>query len=132
MSKISVVKSISATPAQVWAVIGNPFELDQWHPAIASLTAGDATRTLTLPDGAVIHEKILARDEGAMSYDYAITESPLPIKDYRSKLSVQATDGGAVVTWEGSFEPLAAQAEMEATVQGLYEAGLSALEASFA
>ena len=132
MSQIKVVQSVSASPAQVWAVVGNPFSLDKWHPAIVALEGdNDTARSCTLPDGAVIHEKIRARDDAGMRYEYTITESPLPVKNYRSILSVEAAPEGAVITWEGSFEALAAEQEMEATVRGVYEAGLTAVKASF-
>ena len=55
---------------------------------------GDATfRTLTLKDGGKIKEKLLESDD--TSYSYEIIESPLPVKNYKAKLSVEADERGA-------------------------------------
>ena len=54
---------------------------------------GDATfRTLTLKDGGKIKEKLLESDD--TSYSYEIIESPLPVKNYKAKLSVEPDERG--------------------------------------
>jgi hypothetical protein len=126
MSRIAVVQPISANPSTVWALIGNPAEFANWHPAVISSKTSDGSRTCVLPDGAEIQERILSHDDGAMRYSYAITESPLPLKDYRSTLSVEAADGGCVVRWSADFEALGPVDEVEGMIRGLYEAGLAA------
>lgn len=129
---IRVSRHIATDPDQLWSRIGEPSALSAWHPAIAaSPTAsegGGLKRTCTLDNGAVIVERILEQDPAARRYRYAIVDSPLPIADYVSELRVEAEGEGARVTWSGSYEALAAAAEMEATIRGVYEAGLDALQ----
>lgn len=131
MSRISVSQTIAATPAAVWSRIGDPARIHTWHPAFADVRSGDGTRTCILQDGAVIEERILSRDEAAMTYRYAITASPLPIREYVSELRVEPDGQGARVTWSSTFEALAEREAMEALLHGVYESGLGAVKAHF-
>ena len=76
---------------------------------------GDATfRVLTLKDGGKIKEKLTDTED--LSYSYEITESPLPIKNYSSKLWVEADDEDdrSVIYWESEFEPADGTSEEDA------------------
>ena len=67
-----------------------------------------------------------------MSYRYAIEQSPLPVADYRSTLSVAEAGGKARVTWSSSFRPRgASEQEAARVVTGVYDAGLEALRKRF-
>jgi hypothetical protein len=108
---ITVKKRIEApgVPPEVWAVAGETFcTIKEWHPAVANCEEtkeGEVTfRTLTLPDGGKIKEKLTDTDD--LSYSYEITESPLPVKNYSSKLWVEADDeeDRSVIFWESEFE----------------------------
>ena len=94
---ITVKKRIEAPglPADVWVVAGETFcTIKTWHPAVAACEEtkeGDVTfRTLTLKDGGKIKEKLTGTED--LSYSYDIIESPLPVKNYSSKLWVEADD----------------------------------------
>lgn len=136
MSTITVSRHVAARPSELWSRIGDPSALCAWHPAITespvSAEGGAVKRTCTLANGAVIAERILEQDAAAMRYRYTITDSPLPIADYVSELRVEADGEGAKVTWSGSFEALAVPEEMDATVRGVYESGLDALQQAYA
>ena len=137
--KITVMHedTISKDAASVWEVIGDFNGLNNWHPAVAGselqgsgTTEGD-TRLLTLGDGATINETLMAYDAEAMMYQYMITESPLPVADYVSSISVEAIDESqSKVTWESSFMAAGAtDDEAAAAIKGIYVAGLDALKA---
>ena len=133
MSKVSVTQVFPSTAASLWSAVGDPAGLPDWHPAIATslLGADGCSRVCTLADGGEVREEITARDDDARSYSYRIVESPLPLKNYRSRLRVSRTEGGASVTWESEFEAVGIPAaDLEAMIRGLYEAGLGALRAS--
>jgi hypothetical protein len=125
--------TIDAEPAKVWAEIGSFCSISAWHPAIAKceeIKTSDATmRHLTTGDGGMFEERLLAHDDKAMSYSYAILKSPLPVSDYQSTISVAEKDGKSQVVWKSSFEPKGVSAaEAEKVVGGIYEAGLDALK----
>jgi len=109
---ITVKKRIEAPglPPEVWAVSGAEFcMIKHWHPAVAECEEtkeGDVTfRTLTLKDGgAKIKEKLTGKDD--LSYTYEIVESPLPVKNYKSKLWVEVDDepDRTVIYWQSDFD----------------------------
>ena len=137
---------INAPPAKVWAVIGNFQDMSWLQPV--SKTEGtkgneiEATRRLTLADGATVDEELYKYDAEKMTYSYRITAvdvKVLPVTNYSSTLTVTpSADGkGSSLEWAGAFyrgfpnnDPppeLSDEAAVKA-VSGLYRAGLEALK----
>ena len=137
---------INAPPAKVWAVIGN-FQDMSWLPPV-SKTEGDkgnaieATRKLTLADGATVDEELYKYDAEKMSYSYRITAvdvKVLPVTNYASTIAVTpSADGkGSVVEWTGAFyrgfpnnDPPPDKNDEAAVkaVTGMYQSGLANLK----
>lgn len=149
--KVTVTKEINATPEEVWAVVGDFYDMS-WHPAVFA-TEGDGTlvpdeslRSLTVGEegGPVITEILYKWKPEKMSYSYRITDvdvAVLPVTNYSSHLTVKpAEDGHVLVEWRGAFyrgypnneppEHLNDEAAVKA-VTDLYNAGLDALAAQF-
>jgi len=109
-SAITVKKRIEAPglPPQVWEVVGHFCAIKTWHPAVADCVEtkeGDVTfRTLTLKDGGKIKEKLTGTED--LSYTYEIVESPLPVKNYKSKLWLELDDepDRTVIFWQSDFD----------------------------
>ena len=133
MHTVTVSSHIAASPDTVWSMIGNPSSISAWHPAISESPVDTDMRRCTLADGAQISERIESVDATGRAYTYTITESPLPLTDYRSTIQVSAEGNGSVVDWTSSFEPAGAPSEDVAELlKGVYSAGLGALRAQFA
>ncbi len=135
MSEVRRSVRLPASAARVWATIGGFNALPEWHPAVerSELSDGGRTRTVHLAGGGRVVESLEQHDDAGRQCRYRIVESPLPIEDYRSTLSVQ-DDGaeGCTVAWQGSFTaPDAVRAQMEKTVAGIYESGLENLRRLF-
>jgi len=142
---------VSASPAEVWAVIGN-FQDMSWHPAVYSTTGEngneiDATRVLALgaEGGPTIAEILYKFSDENMSYSYRITDvlvEVLPVTNYSAHLTVKPLDNGhSLVEWRGAFyrgypnndpPPELSDEAAVAAVTGVYQAGLDALVARFA
>ncbi|PCI30084.1 MxaD protein [Candidatus Wolfebacteria bacterium] len=132
MSQIEETRVYSATPAEVWDKIGDPGKINEWHPVIPKCETDGDNRTCTLSDGAVIKEQIISHDDEKMIYTYKILESPLPIRNYESSVSVTPEGDGAKVTWASQFEVVDAPAdEIEGAIRGIYVAGLENLDTKF-
>lgn len=108
---ITVKKRIEAPglPPEVWAEVGAFCAIEKWHPAVAKCEEtkeGDVTfRTLTLKDGgAKIKEKLTGTED--VAYTYEIVESPLPVKNYKSKLWLETDDepDRTVIYWQSDFD----------------------------
>lgn len=136
MIEISAKTKFNAAPDAVWRVIGDPGAISSWHPGVAESslegTGAGATRRCTLANGAKLVERIEAHNEARRSYTYSITDSPLPISNYRATLTVEQADGGCEVEWRGEFEPTggADPSELGEMIKGIYEGGLAALKDS--
>lgn len=136
---LNVSKSVTlnANPDTTWKMIGDFNHLDVWHPVVVSsvLTHGaeSDTRLLTLANGATITEELVSRDDAKRSYTYAILDSPLPIQNYVSTISVApAADGKSTVTWSSSFDAKDASDEDAINaITGIYDAGLKNLDKHF-
>ncbi|MCU1282115.1 MAG: D-threo-aldose 1-dehydrogenase [bacterium] len=128
---------ISASPDQVWELIGGFDSLPNWLPFIpkSELSDGGRVRHLATPNGETIVEQLESFDNDAHCYTYSILEGPFPVTGYVSTLRVQDADGGkrSRVEWSGHFTPKGVS-DLEASrlFQGMYEDGLGALAAGFA
>ena len=142
---VTETAEIKAPVAKVWATIKDFDSLNKWHPGFAkdeivkgkNNTVG-AVRSLTIKDGPTFTEELLAFNEKQHSYKYRIIESPLPLADYESTISLkEGKDGTTVVTWSGHFKrknpadnPPEAESDAGAIklIQGVYQGGLGNLK----
>lgn len=125
-------RQVSVSPDAAWAVVAGFGGIAQWHPAVAKCDVhddgGKTYRTLTLGNGAVLLEKLVANDVGGRSYSYTIEAGPLPVSDYQSTLKVEPQGSGAILHWDGSFRADGVpSAEAIAIITGIYDAGLDSL-----
>ena len=147
---LKVVKSVNiAAPVdKVWDALKDFDSLNKWHPAFAQdeLVKGannvpGAVRKLTVKDGPSFTEELLAFDAAKHTYKYRIIESPLPVRDYVSHITVSpGPKGGSHVTWSGTFKrkstsetPPEAENDDAANklITGVYEGGLANLKKMF-
>jgi len=121
-------------PPEVWQVVGAFCAIEKWHPAVAKCEGtkeGDVTfRTLTLKNGGKIKEKLTGTE--ATAYTYEIVESPLPVKNYKSKLWLEADDepNRTVIFWQSDFDPADGKTEEEAkkVVTGILADGVKGIK----
>jgi uncharacterized protein YndB with AHSA1/START domain len=134
---IEVLKTtvVNHPAEKVWALIGEYGHLNNWHPAVVKLElSGDGgngvVRKLTLPDGAILTEKLLSYSLNDMSYSYAILSGPLPVQNYVSKITVRPGDtpNQSVIEWSSTFEPDNVEAaEAQKIIGGIYTAGFDGI-----
>ena len=130
---------LNASSEAVWALTGGFNALDRWHPDVMKSTlmgtgkdAGDI-RVLTLHDNLTIVERLVSYDETAMKLQYRILESPLPIANYLSSISVKNVDDNrAEVTWQSSFNAVdVGEEEVKEIISDIYLTGLDSLKKTF-
>ncbi len=147
--KVEKSITIKADPAKVWALVKDFGNMQKWHPAVVTDKVtqkkdenGDMAtyRALALKGGGVINEKLRSVDEAGMKLKYEIVDSPLPLTDYNSTITVAKGEaaGETTVTWVGRFyrlyklnPPIPAgqdDATAVASVTGIYDAGLANLK----
>jgi len=89
-----------------------------------------AVRTLGMAGGLSLRERLEAQDDAARRFSYSIIgESPLPLRDYFSTVTVEPDGEDACrVDWRGRFEPKGGDESGPARiVHGIYAGGLAAL-----
>jgi hypothetical protein len=132
--EVRVCEEIAAPAAKVWALMRGFGDLMQWMQGLESCElAGSgigAVRTVTLSGGLRLQERLESFDDAGRSFSYAIIgNSPLPMRDYLSKVKIREKGSNACeVAWDGRFEPKAgSEASMEKAVRGIYTNGIAAL-----
>jgi hypothetical protein len=124
---VSSSATVAGSPSEVWGKIGDFCAIQNWHPAISKCVlsdeGGSTYRTLTTTDGGTIKEKLVEKTD--TSYTYDIIESPLPVANYRSTISVSAEGDRTKVDWRSSFDAKgASDADAQGVISGIYKAGL--------
>ncbi|MFE1993419.1 SRPBCC family protein [Streptomyces parvulus] len=133
MASTTATLDVAVPPDRVWQLIGGFDALPDWLPYISESVAaeGGRVRRLRNEEGGVIVERLVAFDDAARSYSYAILEAPFPVTDYLSTLRVREVPGrldASRVEWSGTFTPTGVtDEEAVALFHGIYADGLAAL-----
>jgi len=129
---------LPVSAAKTWNTIRRFDGLHQWHPAIAATElksgkadAKGAVRVLKTADGAAVTEELLGHDDKLMTYSYRMTDTPLPVADFKSTIKVTALPSGSSVEWTSSFKAKDGVSDGDAKkmVAGFHQAGLEKLKA---
>jgi len=129
---------VNAAPAAVWSAIGGFCAIKDWLPPVGICIEDGktpSTRTLVTKDGkAAFVETQTARNDREYTYSYVFVSSPLPVTNYSSTIKVTAKgEGSSVITWTGTYNPDSGkEKDASEALNGVYEAGLSAIKARFA
>jgi NADPH:quinone reductase-like Zn-dependent oxidoreductase len=134
---------VDAPLDQVWAVLRDFNGHERWHPAVAESRiedgrAGDeigCIRRFKLKDGAELREQLLRHSDRDRTFSYCILDSPIPLIDYVSTLSLKPITDGSRTYWEWTANfstPQGREGELADLVgRGIYEAGFGAVQALF-
>ena len=106
MATAEAIVTMAVEPETAWASVGR-FDDPSWiHGVSAHEVEGEgvgARRTLHLEDGARPVEVLAAVGEHAYTFEMP-DDVPLPVRAFRSELSVVAIEGGCEVRWVSTFE----------------------------
>lgn len=129
MAEVSVSKRYEVPAADMWKRIGDPADINRWHPAIEAteLTNGGNTRLNSLAGGGLVSETIL--EHGERHHTYRIDDSPLPMEGFTSTIHIlDEEDAACVVRWDATFDVAGiSDDEGEELVRAFFQAGLDAL-----
>jgi hypothetical protein len=128
MSEVKVSESLAAPASKVWGLLGDFGGIAKWGGSMlqSCTVAGSgigAVRTIGLPGGASIQERLEDYDDKGRALTYAIIgTSPIPIRNYVSTCRVVETGPNECrVDWEGRFEPDGvAEEQAQSLVRGIY------------
>lgn len=128
MPKLRNVIRISASPDEVWNVLGDPLATPSWIPGLADARIDGKVRVCTTTDGNEIVEEVDYSDADRQ-FEYVQRQVPLPVKDSRGRMTVEAEGDGAEVLWDAEFEVLDPSQETEVVgmIDGFYKQTLESL-----
>jgi len=143
MTKVYVSTVIDAAAVDVWRIVRDFNGLPSWTPFVAESRIEQnmrpdqvgCIRNFRLRDGGRIRERLLSLSDYDLSYSYAIVESPMPVEDYVSSLSLTPiTDGNRTFAeWQADFDcpPEREAALIREIGTGVFQAGLTTLKQRF-
>ena len=116
---------------QVWHVVGDYCDIDDWHPDISTcrmtVEGGKLFRVLTTTAGDEITEQRIAAEQG-LSYTYKLSDGGGPITKLTATLSIEPNDG-TLLSWAARFS--SDDPAVEARVISMFETGLAAIKRHF-
>lgn len=105
---------IDSRAKRVWTVLKQFGGISQWHPAIPESLIENSQpdglvgciRRLTLENGGILRERLLAMDDSQLSFSYRFEEAPLPVDDYvmTVKLIPVCGQDKTLIQWSARFE----------------------------
>lgn len=136
MSEVKVSEVVAAPAAKVWELLGDFGGVMKWSGPMMQSCKLDgegvgAVRRIGLTGGMEISERCEAYDAAGRSLSYSIIgNSPLPIRDYFSTVTVTETGANECrVDWNGRFEPAGvAEEQAQGMVRGIYTGGIAAVK----
>jgi ligand-binding SRPBCC domain-containing protein len=129
MASIKVTERIGASAEAVWDLFRDFGGVQRYSPQIEGCSLeGEgigAVRTLTMPGGLELQERLEAFDDAARCLQYSIISGPLPFEDYLSTVEVREDGDGCHVEWSSTFEPKGiAEEQAGAIIEGIYRGGI--------
>jgi hypothetical protein len=109
---VDVVDELEVSADELWRLISDFEHIDRWANLKIRNVEGNTIgcrRTVEMESGALVTERLIARDENRRIYTYEVVEpNPYPMHAYSSTMSVEALAAQrARLYWTGSYVPVA-------------------------
>lgn len=132
MIHAEIEERIEAPVAEVWALFRDFGGVERYTPGLEGCEVeGEglgAIRTLTLPGGAVLRERLERLDDGDTTLQYSILDGPLPVQNYLATVKLHAEQDACRVQWSSDFEaPDLDDAAAIGLIEGVYRGGLEGM-----
>lgn len=128
MAKVERNQEFNKSADEMWELIGDFAGLHKFADVPpAEMSEDGKVRKFAMGPNHIVERLI---EEGERSYTYIIEDSPLPVANYKSTLSVSdAGDGKCVVNWVGTFDPAEGSDEQAGVqiVSMVYDGGLAGM-----
>lgn len=134
--KVEVSEKFSTTGETIWELLREFGGIQRWNSnGIESVSVeGEgigAIRTIGIPGGVQLQERLEAYDDGARTFSYSfVGKVVIPVEDYYATMTVvDEGESECRVDWESTFEHPAMDGDAaRKLIEGIYRAGFSALK----
>ena len=119
---------VDAPPDAAWSVVGDVTAVPTWFTKYVECNVEGDIRTLRSAEGAELVERLLERDDEAMTYAYTVIAGP-PLKSHWASFTVTPRAGGSAIVWHTRAEFLDESIDTEDRLAAGQLAGLERLKA---
>ena len=139
MPKVDKSTIINAPAEAVWAILRDFNGHDRWHPPVdvSQIEKGYASdkvgcvRNFRLKDGGQLREQLLSLWDLEMAYSYCLLDTPIPLINYVSHVSLAPVTDGDLTFWRWScsfMAPPGEEHELARMVgEDIYQTGFEAI-----
>jgi carbon monoxide dehydrogenase subunit G len=134
MTSVKVSDRVEASADAVWDLFRDFGGIQRFSAGIEKVEvtgAGiGAVRTISVPGGVQLQERLEAFDDRGRRLQYAIVGGPIPVSGYLA--TVEVTDEGpnaCRIDWSSHFEPKGIGDEQaRAMIEGVYKGGIAGVK----
>ena len=133
MVSVKVSERVEATADQVWGLFRDFGGVQKFSKGIEKVEVSGsgigAVRTLGLPGGISLQERLEAFDDRGRRLQYAIVGGPIPVTNYLATIEVKDEGKACRVDWSSQFEPKGISEEQgRAMMEGVYKGGIAGVK----
>ena len=130
MVTVKVSERVEASADQVWDLFRDFGGIQRFTSGFEKVEVTGsgigAVRTITLPGGAALQERLEAFDERGRKLQYAIVAGPIPVSGYLATLEVKDEGKACRIDWSSQFEPKGISEEQaRGMIEGVYKSGIA-------
>ncbi len=128
--EVQVSEQVAAPADSVWGLLADFGGVARYSPGIERCEVrGEgvgAVRTLTLPGGSTLEERLESLDPAARRLSYSIVSGPIPVKNYLATIEVREDGEGCRIDWGSRFEPVGLDDDRaRSLIEGVYRGAIA-------
>ena len=133
MLHVKVSERIEAPAERVWELFRDFGGIERFTPGLEKVelrgSGIGAVRTISLPGGVQLQERLEAFDDRGRKLQYAIVAGPIPVTNYLATIAVHDEGQACRVDWSSQFEPQGlSEAQARGMIEGVYRGGLAGVK----
>jgi len=134
MVSVKVSERVEATADRVWDLFRDFGAVQRFSAGIEKVEVTGsgigAVRTLGLPGGTSLQERLEAFDDRGRRLQYAIVAGPIPVSNYLATIEVRDEGPQACrIDWSSHFEPKGISDDQgRALIEGVYKGGIAGVK----
>ena len=133
MVSVKVSERVEASAEKVWELFRDFGGIQRFSAGFEKVEVTGsgigAVRTITLPGGAALQERLEAFDERSRRLQYAIVAGPIPVSNYLATIEVKDEGKASRIDWSANFEPKGiSEDQARAMIEGVYKGGIAGVK----
>jgi carbon monoxide dehydrogenase subunit G len=133
MVSVKVSERVEASADKVWELFRDFGGIQRFSSGFEKVEVTGsgigAVRTITLPGGAALQERLEAFDDRGRKLQYAIVGGPIPVASYLATIEVKDEGKACRLDWSSHFEPKGISDEQARNmIEGVYKSGIAGVK----